>query len=96
MHAFILYFDTFFTVTGQPVPRETEVKVIRTNDMVLGEVWPVGGKPAPQRRQSQGGKEVTSFSTGPQSIPTHWKQTFFLLKDPFIVEEGPFQPPVWF
>ncbi len=88
--AFILYFDTFFTMTGKPVSPSTQVKVIRENEVVLAEVWPVGGKPNAQRRPSQGTEKekVTSFSTGPQSIPTHWKQTIFLLREPFVVEEG--------
>ncbi|KAJ7712993.1 protein arginine N-methyltransferase [Mycena metata] len=94
VNSFILYFDTFFTVDGKPTAEGTEVKVIRTNDAVLAEVWPVGGRPAPQRRvssdvaKSPQTAEVTSFSTGPQSIPTHWKQTLFLLREPIIVEEG--------
>jgi len=92
VNSFILYFDTFFTVDGKPVPDGTEVKVIRENDAVLAEVWPVGGRPAPQRRVTSGGKletpKITSFSTGPQSIPTHWKQTLFLLREPIVIEEG--------
>ncbi|KAF9019946.1 S-adenosyl-L-methionine-dependent methyltransferase [Hymenopellis radicata] len=88
--AFILYFDTFFTMTGKPVSPNTQVKVIKENEVVLAEVWPVGGKPNAQRRPSQGTEKekVTSFSTGPQSIPTHWKQTIFLVREPFVVEEG--------
>ncbi|KAJ7465038.1 protein arginine N-methyltransferase [Mycena latifolia] len=94
VNAFILYFDTFFTVHGQPVPDGTAVSVIREGDPVLAEVWPVGGRPAPQRRVSSGvakqpeATKITSFSTGPQSIPTHWKQTLFLLREPLVVEEG--------
>ncbi|KAJ6455461.1 protein arginine N-methyltransferase [Mycena sanguinolenta] len=94
VNSFILYFDTFFTANGRPVPEGTEVKVIREGDPVVAEVWPVGGRPAPQRRTSSSfGKQleapkITSFSTGPQSIPTHWKQTLFLLREPFIINEG--------
>ncbi|KAJ3759216.1 S-adenosyl-L-methionine-dependent methyltransferase [Lentinula raphanica] len=100
--AFILYFDTFFTTSGNPVAPETEVQIIQENEAVLAEVWPLGGRPAPQRRMSQHHKKaksqedgeltkadvVTSFSTGPNSISTHWKQTLFLLKEPFVVDEG--------
>jgi len=77
-------------VHGGPVPPGAQVKVVTTDDVHLAEVWPVGGRPAPQRRPSSGkGKEkITSFSTGPRSIPTHWKQTIFLLREPFVVEEG--------
>jgi hypothetical protein len=61
----------------------------------LAEVWPVGGKPAPQRRQSLDEsvrekelQKIVSFSSGPKSIPTHWKQTLFLLREPITVSEG--------
>ncbi|KAK0459992.1 S-adenosyl-L-methionine-dependent methyltransferase [Desarmillaria tabescens] len=88
--AFVLYFDTFFTKTGKPVSPSTQVKVVKEDEVVLAEVWPVGGKTPPQRRPSQGAdrEKVTSFSTGPQSIPTHWKQALFLLREPIVVEEG--------
>ncbi|KAJ8081154.1 hypothetical protein PM082_017997 [Marasmius tenuissimus] len=112
--AFILYFDTFFTQSGQPVPPDAEVQIVGEDQAVLAEVWPVGGKAAPQRRASQHNlserklerrktedeaslkakqkeKEVdtiTSFSTGPRSIPTHWKQTLFMLREPFVADEG--------
>ncbi|CAE6434378.1 unnamed protein product [Rhizoctonia solani] len=33
------------------------------------------------------GKEV-SFSTGPASMPTHWKQTLFLFRNPVDLKEG--------
>ncbi|EGN97901.1 hypothetical protein SERLA73DRAFT_91051 [Serpula lacrymans var. lacrymans S7.3] len=95
IHAFVLYFDTFFTATGEPVPPGTNVKLIKEGDVVLAEVWPVGGKPPPQRRASQGEglrererARVTSFSTGPKSQPTHWKQTIFLLREPIHAVEG--------
>ncbi|KAJ7119821.1 protein arginine N-methyltransferase [Mycena epipterygia] len=90
VNSFILYFDTFFAAHGQPVPEGTAVKVVRESDAVLAEVW----RPAPQRRVSSGAvtqaeaTKITSFSTGPQSIPTHWKQTLFLLREPIVVEEG--------
>lgn len=101
VNTLILYFDTFFTVSGRPVPTDTPVKVIKEDDLVLAEVWPVGGKPPPLRRQSQsqshnltgkdkeeGEEKITSFSTGPKSVPTHWKQTLFFLREPIVVDEG--------
>src|SRR6202035_5734733 len=53
----------------------------------------VGGRAAPQRRQSYGEglhskEKIVSFSTGPHSARTHWKQTIFLLREPIIVSEG--------
>lgn len=94
MHAFVLYFDIFFTASGKPVPESYECRPIEEGDPVLAEIWPVGGKAAPQRRQSLGGglkgekERINSFSTGPKSIPTHWKQTIFLLREPINVVEG--------
>lgn len=68
--------------------------MVKEGEVVLAELWPVGGKPAPQRRQSLGREKehVTSFSTGPQSAPTHWKQTVFMLRDPITVSEGMVPP----
>ncbi|KXN82845.1 Ribosomal protein arginine N-methyltransferase rmt3 [Leucoagaricus sp. SymC.cos] len=90
INSFVLYFDTFFAPSGRPVPHETEVKFIQEGDAILADIWPVGGKPATKRRQSLGPdrEEITSFSTGPQSKPTHWKQTLFMLPDPITVTEG--------
>jgi protein arginine N-methyltransferase 3 len=90
VYTFILYFDTFFTVTGGPIPPDTVAHILKNGDVALAEVWPVGGKPPPQRRRSSQPKKdkITSFSTGPMSVPTHWKQTFFLLREPITVEEG--------
>ncbi|TFK40493.1 protein arginine N-methyltransferase [Crucibulum laeve] len=90
INSLVLYFDTFFTVTGHSISPSTQVKLIKEGEAVLAELWPVGGKPAPQRRQSQSREKekVTSFSTGPQSMATHWKQTLFLLREPISVSEG--------
>lgn len=95
VRSFILYFDTFFSSIGEPVPEGTKVTFVKEGDVALAEVWPVGGKPAPQRRASHGeglgGKpktKITSFSTGPKSVPTHWKQTLFLLREPIAIDAG--------
>lgn len=32
--------------------------------------------------------KICSFSTGPVGIPTHWKQTVFLLREPIVLSEG--------
>ncbi|KAF8657322.1 hypothetical protein AX16_002244 [Volvariella volvacea WC 439] len=89
INAFVLYFDTFFTTHGKPIPSEAEVQITNEHDPILADVWPVGGKNALQRRQSTGGmkEKVTSFSTGPKSTPTHWKQTLFLLREPITVSD---------
>ncbi|KAG8214938.1 S-adenosyl-L-methionine-dependent methyltransferase [Butyriboletus roseoflavus] len=95
IHAFVLYFDTFFTTTGDPLSPDVPVRSIKDGDVTLAEVWPIAGKPPPKRRASVGPglkereeKRVISFSTGPMSQSTHWKQTLFLLKDPISAEEG--------
>ncbi|KAI5995140.1 S-adenosyl-L-methionine-dependent methyltransferase [Pisolithus albus] len=97
IHAFVLYFDTFFSVDEEPLDPSVPVTIIKEGDPLLAEVWPVGGKSLPKRRASMGSvrqvkeggkKKITSFSTGPQSHPTHWKQTVFLLREPIAAEEG--------
>ncbi|KAL6300670.1 S-adenosyl-L-methionine-dependent methyltransferase [Sparassis latifolia] len=95
IHAFVLYFDVFFTATGEPIPPDTDVYLAREGDPLLAEVWPLGGRAHTARRLSMGeplkGKgrpKVTSFSTGPASVSTHWKQTLFLLREPMTVSEG--------
>ncbi|KAK2465278.1 hypothetical protein APHAL10511_002632 [Amanita phalloides] len=90
VNAFVLYFDVFFDPSGQEVPEATSVQFIREGEVVVAELWPVGGKSAPKRRQSlaRNRGRITSFSTGPQSKPTHWKQTLFMLREPFWVTEG--------
>ena len=91
----MLYFDTFFTSTGEPIPPETDVHIVQEGDPILAEVWPLGGRPYQARRMSSGGPlkdkgrpKVVSFSTGPASVPTHWKQTMFFLREPLSVAEG--------
>ncbi|KAA1472227.1 S-adenosyl-L-methionine-dependent methyltransferase [Dentipellis sp. KUC8613] len=91
IHSFVLYFDTFFSPTGDPVPEGTEVTVRKDGAGAVAEVWHVGGRPHIPRRPSQNVKEkdrITSFSTGPASEPTHWKHTIFLLEEPIVVDEG--------
>lgn len=47
------------------------------------------GRPADARLGAQALKDQeVFFTTGPEDTPTHWKQTVFLLKEPFQVEEG--------
>ncbi|CAE6396058.1 unnamed protein product [Rhizoctonia solani] len=48
----------------------------------------------PLRKKSMTGEELikdgkeVSFSTGPASMPTHWKQTLFLFRNPVDLKEG--------
>lgn len=98
MHAFLLYFDTFFATDGARVAPGSPVQLVKEGDGAVAEVWRVGGEGRPRRSYSQdspGGvakgkarERVVSFSTGPLSVPTHWKQTIFLLREPLVVEEG--------
>lgn len=77
-----------------PIAPSTKVKVANEGSPVVAEVWPLGGRFQPKRRASQGGSKtpgeerITSFSTGPESVPTHWKQTIFLLHEPIRAHEG--------
>jgi hypothetical protein len=40
IHAFVLYFDTYFATTGDAVPASVPVKVTKEGDVTLAEVWP--------------------------------------------------------
>lgn len=105
MHAFLAYFDTFFTPTGAPA--EGPVSLERFDESLK-----IDGRP--------GDKNDVSFTTGvrvlpalldlkrlcallltvespfapgsfpaqPKGVPTHWKQTVFILKEPFEVTTG--------
>lgn len=75
MHAFLGYFDTFFTPDGTSVAEDTEVDLYRHDERL--EVAP-----------KDGSANVVSFTTGPQGVPTHWKQTLFILKEPIRLEKG--------
>jgi len=94
IHTFVLYFDTFFSPLGMPISPSTKVKTAHEGTPIVAEVWPLGGRFQPKRRASQGGSKtpgeerITSFSTGPESAPTHWKQTIFLLHEPIRAHEG--------
>jgi len=90
VNSFVLYFDTFFAPSGRPIPPHAAVNLIQEGDPILADIWPVGGKSATKRRQSlcPEKEEIASFSTGPQSKPTHWKQALFLLSDSIMVTEG--------
>ncbi|KIY52456.1 S-adenosyl-L-methionine-dependent methyltransferase [Fistulina hepatica ATCC 64428] len=96
VRCFVLYFDTFFDSTGAPVPADEPVAIVKRGDPVTAEVWPLGGrreagkavKPDVVHAEPESIREIVSFSTGPESIPTHWKQTLFFLREPIVVEEG--------
>lgn len=112
VHAFVLYFDTFFSPSGSAVTESESVRVVNEGDALLAEVWRVGSHSGSEshaalirRRSSRHAsvsrrandapaseeapkEKITSFSTGPQSVPTHWKQTIFLLREPLSVQEG--------
>ena len=89
IRALVLYFDTFFEATGSPISSDTTVHIRRDGGGELAEVWPVGRRPSVARRQAVKSKhEIISFSTGPRSVPTHWKHTIFLLREPITVIEG--------
>jgi type I protein arginine methyltransferase len=89
IHALVLYFDTFFEATGSPVSSDTPVRITRDGGGELAEVWPLNRRPSVPRRPSVKSKrDMISFSTGPRSVPTHWKHTIFLLREPIMVTEG--------
>lgn len=57
-----------------------------------GDILPVGVKRSKsfkeKEREKEKGSTQVSFTTGPQSLCTHWKQTVFLLRKPFKTIEG--------
>lgn len=102
-HAIVLYFDTFFSTSPEAISvTENQVSFVKDGEPVLAEVWHVGGRPSRKssRREAPISElpsekdtvssipKITSFSTSPQSIPTHWKQTIFLLREPIMAQAG--------
>ena len=75
MHAFLGHFDTFFTPDGASVADDAQVDLTRHDESLK-----VEGK--------SGDKNEVSFTTGPEGVPTHWKQTLFLLKEPIEIVVG--------
>jgi protein arginine N-methyltransferase 3 len=98
IHAFLLYFDTYFQPDGSDVPVDSVPTLHEPEgNFVPGDVLPVGllkrGKSLKgKQREHEKEKSSTpvSFSTGPQSLCTHWKQTVFVLRNPFKAIEGEF------
>jgi len=102
VRCFILYFDTWFIPDGSDILPDAEVTIVDPNGTLVptAEFLQIGipkagappspAKPQSLQRRSSGKKKPTtvSFSTGPNSFPTHWKQTIFLLRSPFRVLEG--------
>ncbi|HEV7738476.1 MAG TPA: hypothetical protein VGO47_14040, partial [Chlamydiales bacterium] len=72
-HAFVLYFDTFFTPSGTPVAEDAEVNLDKAGEPALAEVWQVPGKSKRKDSSTSNKEKAVSFSTGPLSRPTHWK-----------------------
>jgi len=96
IHAFLLYFDTYFQPDGSDVPTDSVPTLHEPEgNFIPGDILPVGqlkrGKSLKEKqREYEKEKSSTpvSFSTGPQSLCTHWKQTVFLLRNPFKAIEG--------
>lgn len=99
-HALLVYFDTWFTVNGADIPLDAKVTITPGNgDVVTTDVLRLARKPSygatahalakakAKEEAAQAGREV-SFSTGPESMPTHWKQTLFLLRKPIELRQG--------
>ena len=40
--AFVLYFDAFFGSTGELIPEDTKVTIVKEGEVALAEVWSVG------------------------------------------------------
>lgn len=109
IQAFASWFDTWFTPDGQPSPpAETrdmtggekleglppvtiqcpEEKDVRGLDLQKDTIIPR----ETDTKESKG--ETISFTTGPQGLETHWRQTVFVLKEPMEVIEGEYSKDV--
>ncbi|KAG6370182.1 hypothetical protein JVT61DRAFT_12329 [Boletus reticuloceps] len=90
IHALVLYPDSdmFFTTTGEHLSPDVPVRIIKDGDVTLAEVWPIAGKPRPNKPRASLSSGLINFSTGSTRQPTHCMQTLFLLKDPILAEEG--------
>jgi protein arginine N-methyltransferase 3 len=103
VQAFASWFDTWFTPNGLPAPpagtrdmqggekleglppvttRCPEEKEVRGLDLRKDAVISRDN----DFKESKG--ETVSFTTGPQGLETHWRQTFFVLKEPIEVGKG--------
>lgn len=106
VHGFLSWFDTWFMPSKEPVPTNGRpelkggerleglppVTVIPPVDadvpaLALKRDQVVEEQDVPESQRG----EVVSFTTGPEGLETHWKQTVFLLKEPLEVEQG--RPP---
>jgi protein arginine N-methyltransferase 3 len=107
VQAFASWFDTWFTPDGLPMPqagkkdmiggekldglppvttrcpKEEEVRGLNLQkDAIISRET--------DSKDSKG--EIVSFTTGPDGLETHWRQTFFVLKEPIEVEKGEHTP----
>ncbi|KIO25717.1 hypothetical protein M407DRAFT_75351 [Tulasnella calospora MUT 4182] len=94
LNSFIVYFDTFFTTDGKDLDVDAKVELHKAPIPPVGILSPPVRRPslrarsASRRESTTGLPKSVSFSTGPRSMPTHWKQTVFLLREPIRVRKG--------
>ncbi|KAF8321754.1 S-adenosyl-L-methionine-dependent methyltransferase [Clavulina sp. PMI_390] len=90
IHGFVLYFDTYFAPNGEDVPVDSMPTISDpAGQGIEGDILPIGRlKRRKSLREDTKPPVEVSFSTGPQSYGTHWKQAIFLLKEPFRAIEG--------
>jgi len=103
VQAFASWFDTWFTPDGLPVPpagqkdmnggeKLDSLPPVTTRCPKEEEVRGLDlQKDAIISRETDSNEnkgETVSFTTGPDGLETHWKQTFFVLKEPIQVEKG--------
>ena len=75
VHAFVLYFDTFFSPSGSAVTDSQPVHVVNEGDALLAEVWRVGSHSGSQshaalirRRSSRRVNSIPSHSLDPEEL----------------------------
>ena len=101
IQAFVSWFDTWFTPDGLPVPpmgnRDMQggqtlqglppVTTRCPEEKDIAGLQLQGDAIVEKASDTNTGRTV-SFTTGPQGLETHWKQTLFVLKEPIDVEKG--------
>ncbi|KAJ1987452.1 hypothetical protein H4R33_002860 [Dimargaris cristalligena] len=89
-HGFMGYFDTYFTRRPEDeIPADSEDLFQQYDpELMATEANPRPVVPNPNTPLGEGNQAIHRFTTGPHGKPTHWKQTLFVLKEPFPVQVG--------
>ncbi|KAJ2610705.1 hypothetical protein H4S08_003485 [Coemansia sp. RSA 1365] len=91
IHAFAGYFDVAFS-RNQATPGPSREDLNRPAYENADDCSPggpaIGPKPTAKALWKQPESSMGGFTTGPHGIPTHWRQTIFVLRDPIKAAKG--------